>query len=299
MKIPLLLINGSLGSGKTTLVKRLLLSPEFAGSFLIENEYASVNIDQETLLDEHDGEIYEISGSCICCSTGEELEAALDAIVIRGWTKPVLLEATGMANSAVLLRRLFLNPRFVDNFEIMSAILLIDGAETTTLDTGLELEVQLSDVVILNKADLAAANVEALAASVKAINSRAIIVQAVKADIDLAILTEKPSQAETVFGEVYSRIDDIELDTASYAVVALDGPLDPEEVKLALRPESFGPDVSFRRAKGFFMDVQGQQWQVEATAKHIEVTRLNKLKPQVIVGIGEGITKTNLREVLT
>src|SRR5580704_12099925 len=99
-RIPIVLINGSLGSGKTTLVKRLLKSQPFAGSLLIENEFASVNIDQQSIADDHGDEILEISGSCICCSTGEELESALDGIVARHWDKPVLLEATGMANSA-------------------------------------------------------------------------------------------------------------------------------------------------------------------------------------------------------
>jgi G3E family GTPase len=298
MKIPLILINGSLGSGKTTLVKQLLSSPRFAGSFLIENEYASVNIDREALADEHSDEIYEISGSCICCSTGEELEAALDEVVARGWTKPVILEATGMANSAVLLRRLFLNPRFAEHFEIMSAILLIDGADTSKLSQGLELEVKLSDVIIINKSDLAAKNVEVLSEAVRVLNPEAHIQTTTQATIHVDLIGKRASRVELVFGSVYAAINDIELETASYAVLDLDRPLEPEQVKKALRPESFGSEVTFRRAKGFFLDPQGKQWQVEATAQHITLNQPHSLKPQVIVAIGEGITKENLQEVL-
>lgn len=297
MKIPLLLINGSLGSGKTTLVKRLL-SSQFAGSFLIENEFANVNIDREALADEHDDEIYEISGSCICCSTGEELEAALNEIVARGWTKPVILEATGMANSAVLLRRLFLNPRFTEHFQIMSTILLIDGADTTELSRGLELEVKLSDIIILNKADLAPDNVAALKSTVKKLNPQAAIHTAIQADINVGSIGQAPSRVEEVFGSVYADISEIELETASYAVLDLDGPLEPSQVEKALRPESFGPNVKFRRAKGFFVDTSGKQWQIEATARHSKLYEPRTAKPPVIVAIGEGITKENIKEAL-
>jgi G3E family GTPase len=298
MKIPLILINGSLGSGKTTLVKRLLSSTEFAGSFLIENEFASINIDREALADEHNDVIYEISGSCICCSTGEELEAALEEVVSRRWTKPVILEATGMANSVVLLRRLFLNPRFAEHFEIMSTVLLIDGADTTELSRGLELEAKLSDLIIVNKADLAAENVAGLANAVRLINPDAQIQMTSQAIIDATLISKQPSRVEQVFGSVYADIDEIELETASYAVLDLTGPLEPKQVEKALRPESFGPEVSFRRAKGFFLDAEGKQWQIEATAHHIALSEPRSAKPQVIVAIGKGITKENLREAL-
>lgn len=297
MKIPLLLINGSLGSGKTTLVKRLL-SSQLAGSFLIENEFANVNIDREALADEHDDEMYEISGSCICCSTGEELEAALDEVVARGWTKPVILEATGMANSAVLLRRLFLNSRFIEHFQIMNTILLVDGTDTLEVSPGLELEIKLSDIVILNKADLAPDNVAALKSVVKELNPQAVIHTATQADIDTSIIGQVSSRVEEVFGSVYADISEIELETASYAVLDLDGPLAPARVEKALRPESFGPNVKFRRGKGFFVDASGKQWQIEATAHHSKLYEPRTAKPAVIVAIGDGITKESLKEAL-
>jgi G3E family GTPase len=298
MKIPLILVNGSLGSGKTTLVKQLLLSPKFTGSFLIENEYANVNVDREALADEHSDEIYEISGSCICCSTGEELEIALDAMVARKWLKPVILEATGMANSAVLLRRLFLNPRFTEYFSILSTILLIDGADTTEISRGLEVEIKLSDIIIINKSDLAMKNVEALAEVVGRLNPEALLQATTQAAVDVDLIGKRESRVELVFGSVYAEIDNIELETASYAVLYLDKPQEPEKIKRALRPESFGPDVTFRRAKGFFLDPEGKQWQVEATAQHSTLYQPHTAKPQVIVAVGEGITKENLQEVL-
>jgi G3E family GTPase len=299
-KIPLLLLNGSLGSGKTTLVKRLVKSPEFAGAFIIENEYANVNIDREALADEHDHEIYEISGNCVCCSTGEELEAALETIVAKKWAKPVILEATGMANSAILLRRLFLNPYFTEHFHILGTILMIDAAEVTAeqLDQTLTLEAKLSDVIVINKSDLAPTETEELRFALAKINPDASVVAATQANIDIDLLNQNESNVEVSFARVFPELSTIEPEESSYAVLDFDHPLDPERVRKVFETKSFGPEVRLRRAKGFFVDDLGQQWQLEATAKHMELTKLKKPKPQVIVAIGDGVNKTALREAL-
>ncbi len=299
-KIPLVLINGALGSGKTTLVKRLLKDKGFAGSYLIENEFASVNIDRAAIADEHDDEIYEISGSFICCSTGAELEAALDTVVAKGWTRPVILEATGMANSGLLLRRLFLNQRASEHFKILSAILLIDAAEVTATDMSkeLQLEVRLADLVVINKADLAPVRARQLQSWVEKINPDAVTKSAVGADIDLAAVTAHESNTEVAFARVFPELAGVELDESTYAVVDLDGPLDPAKVRAALRPEAFGSGVRLRRAKGFFVDHDGNYWHVEATAKHLEISKLATPKQPVIVAIGDGITKDAVRKVL-
>lgn len=299
-KIPLIILNGTLGSGKTTLVRRLLRSSSYAGSFLIENEFANVNIDRDAIADEHDDEIYEISGSCICCSTGEELEAALETVVAKGWTKPVILEATGMANSAILLRRLFLNPTFADNFQILSTVLLIDAAETDPekLGNGLAVEIKLSDVVIVNKADIAPGVTDEITRAVLEVNPDATVITATEANIDLDILSERDSNAEIAFAKVFPELDDIELDVATYAVLDLEGPINAAKVRSALRPDSFPTGIKLRRAKGFFVDEDGSWNQVEATAKHIEIRKLNKPKQAVIVAIGDGMTKAALKEVL-
>jgi G3E family GTPase len=299
-KIPIVLLNGTLGSGKTTLVNRMLNSAEFKGSFLIENEFASVNIDRQSLAEDHDDEMYEISGSCICCSTGEELEEALSAITAKHWTKPVILEATGMANSAILMRRLFLNQAFMQNFHIWACVLVIDAAETSAQSLTKEqvLEAKLSDVIIVNKSDLAPDTAKDLIVELKRINPDATILSATQADIDVSILAGHESRSEVAFAQIFHELGGIQLETSTYAVLDLDGPLDPDHVKAALRPSSFRPGVNLKRAKGFFVDQHGTYWHVEATAKHIELHKLTKPKQQVLVAIGEGITKEAVKEAL-
>lgn len=299
-KIPLVLINGTLGSGKTTLVKRLLTAGPLAGSFVIENEFASVNIDREALNDDHHDDVLEISGSCICCSTGEELESALAEVAGRGWTKPVLLEATGMANSVQLMQRLYMNPTFSEHYEVLSAVLLVDATETRAdgIVPDMAAEMRLADLVVVNKADLEPVEAEALAAVARKLNPRAAVIATSLSELDPALIGAQSSGVEAAFVDVFPMLGGLQPETSTYAVLEVPQPLEVVAVRQALQPERFGQEVHLRRAKGFFADASGAYWHVEATAKHIDIQPLTQPKPAIIVAIGEGMTKAALKEVL-
>jgi G3E family GTPase len=66
--IPLVIVHGTLGSGKTTVVRELLKTPALRGAFIIENEFAHESIDGMALGDEvHEDQLAELSGGCVCC----------------------------------------------------------------------------------------------------------------------------------------------------------------------------------------------------------------------------------------
>ena len=100
MKPKLYLINGPLGAGKTTLLRELLKQPQFQSARVIENEFASTSVDTDQLHD-HQAEVKTIAGLCICCSTGDELIEAL--LSLADSPEPVIIEATGVANSLMLI----------------------------------------------------------------------------------------------------------------------------------------------------------------------------------------------------
>jgi G3E family GTPase len=177
---------------------------------------------------------------------------------------------------------------------------MIDAAEVVAgqMSQAMILETRLSDLIVINKSDLALSGTKELQVVLQQLNSDAAVVVATQAEIDVALLTQSESHAEVSFARVFPEIGTIELEEASYAVLDLDGPLDPEKVHSAFKAEEFAPGIRLRRAKGFFIDHDGEQWQVEATAKHIELRKLKKPKRQVLVAIGEGVTKKALREVL-
>ena len=72
----LYLVNGALGAGKTTLLQYLLQQEQYSGARVIENEFAAESVDS-ALVARHADEVATIAGSCICCSSGDELISLL------------------------------------------------------------------------------------------------------------------------------------------------------------------------------------------------------------------------------
>ena len=154
MNTPLYLINGPLGAGKTTLLRHLLSTPEFKSARVIENEYASTSVDTAQLHD-HTAEIQTIAGVCICCSTGDELTEALKSLASS--SDPVIIEATGVANSLQLIEKIVVAD-MLDLYTIKKAIFVLDAVEATaaleaTIETYTQ-ELRAADVVYLSKTDL-------------------------------------------------------------------------------------------------------------------------------------------------
>ena len=97
--VPLYLINGSLGAGKTSVLEYLLRQPEFAGSRVIENEYANENVDGYRL--EGLAELVTtLAGDCVCCSSKHALTRML-LDFCQSSPAPVFIEATGVALSLI------------------------------------------------------------------------------------------------------------------------------------------------------------------------------------------------------
>ena len=100
---PLVLITGSLGAGKTSLLRAVI--PELAGLGLkptvVLNDYANARVDAATLAD-LEVEVEPISGSCVCCDSMDELFFCLEDFQIDEETV-VLLEANGTTDPGPLL----------------------------------------------------------------------------------------------------------------------------------------------------------------------------------------------------
>jgi len=146
----LYIFHGSLGSGKTTAIENLRETEDFKNSIVIENELASENIDQEKLGDN----VYDISGLCICCSTGNELNEALnEAYEHTDNNTPVILETTGAANIVNVLKKVVVDKEFSQKYSISSSIFVIGLQEDLDIEE-MKSEILVSDIVLLNKTDL-------------------------------------------------------------------------------------------------------------------------------------------------
>jgi G3E family GTPase len=160
--LPVTVVTGFLGAGKTTLVNHWLARVPRGDVAVIVNEHGAVGIDGE-LLAARARVLIEVSGGCVCCTTQAELVRALGDIAASAIPpQRILIETSGAASPAGVLRAL--------NACAQRHALALDGVVTvfdaTRVEACLEHELALeqlgyADVVVLSRAD--ACTPEALA----------------------------------------------------------------------------------------------------------------------------------------
>src|SRR5262252_7761496 len=79
-RIPVTVVTGFLGAGKTTLVRRFLATPEGAGTAVVINEFGSVGID-DALVRASTDDVTLLGNGCLCCNTRSDLQNALRNLV--------------------------------------------------------------------------------------------------------------------------------------------------------------------------------------------------------------------------
>ncbi len=156
-QIPVTIITGFLGAGKTSLLNEILRSNKNTNFLIIENEAGNINIDGELLKNNAKSNVFELTGGCICCSLNTELGTVLNSVIMSGAKYDyALIEATGMADSGQVIN-MFSGARVQRYFKLDSVVCLIDAASfhkrLTDFD---EVRSQLakSDIAIINKCDL-------------------------------------------------------------------------------------------------------------------------------------------------
>src|SRR5580692_1020452 len=148
-RIPVTVVTGFLGAGKTTLVRRFLATPEGHGTAVIINEYGAVGID-DALVRSSSDDVKLIGNGCLCCTTRSDLQVALHRLVAEReqGTVPrfsrILIETSGLAEPAAvgrLIARLReLNPHAAIETAIDGALdprSLIEGPDDARPRSGL------------------------------------------------------------------------------------------------------------------------------------------------------------------
>lgn len=101
-RVPVTIISGYLGAGKTTLVNRLLSEDHGLNLTVIVNDFGAINID-EALIQNRGGGTLALTNGCVCCSTGDDLAAALHQVTSQQ-PRPdhLLIEASGIADPVAI-----------------------------------------------------------------------------------------------------------------------------------------------------------------------------------------------------
>ena len=188
-KIPVTVVTGFLGSGKTTLLRHVLQHAGDRRIAVIVNEFGEMGIDGDILRgcgigcddtgNEIEGQLYELSNGCLCCTVQEEFFPVMEKLVERrDQIDHVLIETSGLALPKPLVQA-FHWPAIRNSFTVDAVVTVVDGPAAASgqfaanpaavdaqrqADPNLDHEMPLhelfedqlsaADLVILNKTDL-------------------------------------------------------------------------------------------------------------------------------------------------
>jgi G3E family GTPase len=203
-RVPVTVVTGFLGAGKTTLIRRFLKSPEGAGTAVIVNEFGSVGIDDALIRDSAE-ETVLLGNGCVCCITRTDLQVALRRLLFdreRGTIPPfarVVIETSGLADPAPILQTFSTDRALGGEFHIDVVLAVADAVNgEAELDGAAEARKQviLADRIVISKTDIATqATVESLTRRLRALNPHAAIDVAIAGALDPNRLTE-PATSE-------------------------------------------------------------------------------------------------------
>jgi G3E family GTPase len=192
-RIPVTVMTGFLGAGKTTLIRRFLKSPEGQGTAVIVNEFGAVGIDDALVRDSAEQTVL-LGNGCVCCIMRSDLQLALRQLLIdreRGLVPGfarIVIETSGLADPAPILQTFSTDRALGGEFHIDVLLAVVDAVNgETNLKTAAEARKQviLADRLVISKSDLAgAAEVERLIRHLQELNPRAAIDVAVAGALD-------------------------------------------------------------------------------------------------------------------
>ena len=180
--IPVTVLTGFLGSGKTTVLSHLLGQPAFANTAVVINEFGEISLDH-VLVRKTSEDIVELQGGCLCCTARGDLLGALQDLFRRrkhGMVPPfarVVVETTGLADPAPILHTLMRDRLIVAVYRLDGVVTTVDcvnGTDTLEVHGESVKQAAVADRLLLTKTDLAEPGaVDALRARLKALNPSA------------------------------------------------------------------------------------------------------------------------------
>ena len=190
--IPCLVVSGFLGSGKTTLVRRLLDEAQATGARVafISNELGELGIDQ-AMLGGGEETFVELAGGCVCCALNDELYDTL--IMLKEQVDPdrIVIETSGVAIPHDVQITFWQPP--IKDWVSEEAVVVVVNAEqlrdrTEVLGTFVE-QLENADLIVLHKVDLVEARlIEELKTKAAAYNPGTPVVAATFGDVDPRLL---------------------------------------------------------------------------------------------------------------
>ncbi|WP_300451831.1 GTP-binding protein [Accumulibacter sp.] len=179
--LPVTLLSGFLGAGKTTVLNALLDHADGRRFAVVENEFGAVNIDSQ-LVSRSQGGIIELTNGCVCCTVNADLVRGLQDLAAQrasgrlafDW---IIVETTGLADPGAVAQTFFAAPELRDDFMLDGIVVVVDALHAgQQLDQHLVVQRQVgfADRLLLAKCDLVdPATIVDLSERLRGINPRA------------------------------------------------------------------------------------------------------------------------------
>jgi G3E family GTPase len=294
--IPLHIVTGFLGAGKTSFLNRLLADPALKDSLVVVNEFGEAALDH-LLYERLDGETRLLASGCLCCTLrGDFVDGLLDILVRRqGDFARVIVETSGLADPGPILHALFADDHLAARVRLAGVTTLVDalnGADTLERHGEARRQVMLADRIALTKTDLAApgplrATLAALAPAAEIVEARALDAAAFLTEAVRALQSYSPRAAHG---------------TAEAHVFRSDAPLDPAAFArfLTLLGELSGPRLLRVKGLAATADDPTRPWLVQgaqhALAPPLRLERWPEgAQGTALAVIGEGVETTARR----
>ncbi len=153
MRIPVTIISGYLGAGKTTLVNSLLREEHGLKLSVLVNDFGSINIDA-ALIKDAEAESIALTNGCVCCSLGDDLARSVNDILTRD-LKPdhILIEASGVADPVAIANTLLGDRRlsYAGIVTVVDGTMIHDLLEDELLAPQISQQIRAADLVLLSK----------------------------------------------------------------------------------------------------------------------------------------------------
>jgi G3E family GTPase len=193
-RIPVVIVGGFLGSGKTSLLRHVLTGA--TDTAVIVNEFGEVGLDHQ-LLRASEERVELLGGGCACCSRREDLVRTLRDLLDdrdrgRVELRRVLIETSGLADPAPIVFTIANDPMLRHHFEVERLIVTVDafnGTEQLAAHPEVAKQALLADELVITKVDLVEPETrDALAERLAELNPAAAIRTAVHGAVDEEVL---------------------------------------------------------------------------------------------------------------
>ncbi len=165
-RIPVTLLTGFLGSGKTTILNHLVGQTEMSDALVIINEFGQIGLDHMLVAQSEDSATVRLDNGCICCTIRSDLLRTLNDLPWRfsrngqRQFSRVLIETTGLADPAPIINTLVNGSALTGKYRLQSVVTAVDavsGLETLDDHPQAVKQVALADCLIITKTDQFAA----------------------------------------------------------------------------------------------------------------------------------------------